>query len=499
MAHLASLPPFDLQQRTALSYGSLQTFTSAPLIAPPHGESLLVKAIYERIIACRPPEDRHRVSRKILIAVALTSSAAASASFIQISLRLPAGPAFAAANFLAFSKLDMWAIRSIIDRVWGPKSEHEYLLIERASPGRCYLASVCTVSTLLALISQIPVALPALEYDGKIKYPATISLFLGGAILPFSSFFDFVDEFARLRFRTISNNEKALEQVRSALVSAITEYADQFRGMGLNEKLTLIEQLKQLQQGEEEEQTEALIKTIISAPEAPPLSRGRSILKNCSQVLGGCIATSFQAWLAFYTFSATKEYVLRNDLFSGVSAGLAVAVGAYLPTRTIINTAEKISFFSLNLLTGQRQKSIAEQLRPKTVLALQLLSLVIDLGALGATTVIWGDLFDKQVEARISSEVNLCLAYFLFLYASSLDLVDEVVALTIRHKGSSSEQEIVQLQAQLQRLQSLIQKSDLADLISFTRLLSTETKEQLLRRADLTASRFNECVESLPV
>ena len=491
MATQAILTPI-LAQR----YGALEQIDEQE--HPDNG--LLIRAIFENCIESQPSIDSHCIFRKVALTVSIAASLGANAAFTPISLNLPGGPFFATTNFIGFFKLDIWAIRAIIHELLGPKGDHERALISRSSQGCCYTTSVLTTSFALSLLTQVPVALPALKYDGKFKYPAVAALFAGGTLIPVSSLKQSFDHAVRARGCRTSQNEKSLEQVRSALVSAVSQYRESFVTLGIDEKLDLIEDFRQQREqgdGNEAIQVDALISSILTVPETPPPTCGSSVVKGFSTAVGGAIALSLQAGLAWYTYSTTKEYVYDDNVFAGVSAGLTVLSGSYLATQSIVGTVQRIASSSLNCITRQSKKSLAEQLRPKLTLSLKLLGLVVDLGALGATVVIWDDFTGKNLPAKIYFETTLCLAYFLFLSSASLDAVDGAIEELVQRKGTPDEQQIMLLNNQLKKLEQLIQSSSLLDFGQSLGQLSDTTRENLLLRANTTVDKIEDHLEHL--
>jgi len=162
-----------------------------------------------------------------------------------------------------------------------------------------------------------------------------------------------------------------------------------------------------------------------------------------------------------------------------------------------VGTVQRIASSSLNCITRQSKKSLAEQLRPKLTLSLKLLGLVVDLGALGATVVIWDDFTGKNLPAKIYFETTLCLAYFLFLSSASLDAVDGAIEELVQRKGTPDEQQIMLLNNQLKKLEQLIQSSSLLDFGQSLGQLSDTTRENLLLRANTTVDKIEDHLEHL--
>lgn len=455
-------------------------------------EDLLSEVVFERCIANTPPLDPHSCLRKIALATSITTSLSAGAAFIPVSLPLPAGSLFAAANFVGFFKLDMWAIRGTIHDLLGPRGEKEVVLLNRTAKGKCFTAAVMVASTAIALLSQVPVALPSLDYDGKLKIPAVICLFVGGALLPIRSLQLTIDKTIRARNASLGKTGKKLENLRMLMASMIDEHREMFRKMDRISKLEHIDCLQQAQ-GTDVERARKLIEQILEEPLETQEVQKRSLSSYFPTAAGVFIAGSLQTGLAIYTFEKTKEHIVDNDVAAGTLAGSVVLSGIYLSGLSILNTTERIAGAFLRCIKGQREKSMAEQFRPKLTQSLKLLGLLIDLGALGATTVIWGDFYKNNLPAKLYFDITLCLAYFLFLSTSTLDMVDEAVAEIVQRTGSHNERQIVQLNDQLSQIKKIIEQSSLLDFSEFLGKCSNELKVKLLDRVDLSI----EMLESL--
>ncbi len=446
-------------------------------------EDALTGAIFERCIIDAPLVDRHSCLRKIALTVSVITSLSAGASFIPISLQLPAGYLFAAANFIGFFKLDIWAIRGTIDDLLGPRSEKEIVLLDRASTGTWFKGAVIAASTVIALLSQVPVALPALDYDGSLGIPAAASLVVGGLLLPIRSLQLSISKTIRA-WHSNAGEAKEIEKLRETMGSMIDQRRDLFRTMGHAGQLEQVHRFKNLQE-------EQFIAAALEPPSEVQEPLGLLLSSRIARVVGVWIAGSLQTGLALYTFAKTKEHIIDSNAAAGVLAGAVVLSGVYLSGKSILDTTERITDSFFGMIRGQRENTLAEQLRPKLTRSLKLLGLAIDLGALGATTVIWGEFYQNNLPLRAYFETTLCLAYFLFLSTSTLDMVNEVVEEIVQHKGSQEEQDILELNCKLKKMQKLIEGSHASDLAVFIQQCPAQLKTSLLEKIGLSTERLD--------
>lgn len=456
----------------------------APLLSQ-NPENVLVKAIFERCIDHSPLIDNHKGSRRVALALSVISSLAANASYIPISLAMPAGPVFAAGNFLGFFKLDIWAIRGTINDILSPKGSHEIILHQRSSNNKCYTVAVIIAALAIALLSQVPVALPALDYNGALGVPSVIMLFLGGVLIPIRSLQLSINKKIRSMNCCAGEEKEQWEQLRLEMISLIDQHQGLFRQMDSPDKIAHILSLAPNSQGSEVEKVNSYISALFNPSLDAPVEESSSLLGRISGVSGVLLTISFEAALAYYTFCKVKENVLDNDALAGVLAGSVVASSVYLAGQSIVSTAQRMAAACLNLVTCKREKTLAEQLRPKLDLSLKLLGLAIDLTALGATIVIWGDFLKDNPSEKIYFEITMCLAYFLFLYTATLDMAGEVTEEIVQHRGTEDERQIIEFNADLQRLKKLIETSSLVDFGSFVTKLPLELRSKLLSKVDL--------------
>jgi hypothetical protein len=404
------------------------------------GRSPLYRAITENW----EPVDSHRHLRNTALVTSIAVSAISGAAMIPISMKLPAGRVFAAANFIGFLKLYMWAIRNTIHELWGPKSEVERILIERACPGKCTTIAAVTAAIALALLSQLPNALPVLDYDGKLKVPAFISLLVGGSLLSLRSL--------QLSLQRMAQKQ---DSKRTTLVSMVDNHLEAFQELGPFSK---IERVEQLNEGPEE-----FLKGVFQAASTRKVSP-------VAYLFGFWIALSFQIATAIYTFEKTKEHMIDNNAAAGAMAISAVGSSAYLSFNSIMKSSQ--AFFEM-LFEGRR--TIAEQLHPNLTLALKILGSLVDIGALGACFRIWDEFYKDNMSAKVYFEITVCLAFFLFLSSSTLALSYELAGKT-RHDET---QLILGFTRKLENIKRLILLASKQDLDDFILMLPEEIRSKL--------------------
>lgn len=392
------------------------------------GRPILYRAITEDGLLI----DSHPYLRKMALISCFAVSVISGLLFAPVSLELPAGYLFAAANFLGFLKLYMWASRNIIHELLGPTTEAERILIERARPGKCVVATAVTASIALALFSQLPNALPVLDYDGKLKVFAFISLLLGGSLLSIRSL--------QLSLQKMAQKK---EQTRTTLVSMVETHLKTFQEMD-----------------------PSLRSAHVSRLNADPAELIKEVFKESSEskvspavlALGLWIALSFQVATAIYTFEETKTHMVDKNVAAGAMAFLAVASGAHLSSQSIMESAQ--AFYEM-LVEGKR--TIAEQLHPEWTRPLKILGSIVDAGALGACFRIWEEFYKDNMPAKVYFEITVCLAFFFFLSSSTLALSYELAGKT----GDDKEKLIIGFTRKLENIKRLIQQASKEDLDDF--------------------------------
>lgn len=468
-----------------------------PLLLPRKG--VLAGAIFERCLKGEDIQDPHRRARLSTKAFCILMSAGAKVPYVPISLRLPGGPFFAIGNVSSFFILEYWAIKASINDVLGPKGRWEVTLLQNAGRGRCYEVSTLTASIAIALLSQIPVALPALDYDGKYRIPGFVVLLVAGALFPVRSLQLSIDKALTRQRYCLGDVEKKLEQIREEVISLTQEYREIFRLAGYEEKMGMIAALAATRVDNESEEAEPYLSLVFGKLiENPPQKRSR-LCERISKGVGYFLTASFETALAMYTWSKTKEHLINNDAVAGSFAAVTVLSWAYLTGESVATTTHRCALSLFDLLRCRKNQTLSEQIRPRLNLSLKLLGITLNAAALGPTVVIWGDFYKDNAAEQGYFEATICATLFLLLATATLDIIDETVKEIILKNGTPDQKQMLELNTKLLYLQQLLHRSSLLDFSTLLLNCPDRIKENLLQKVDLTVERVTELVEREPV
>ncbi|MFI5335100.1 MAG: hypothetical protein ACHQT8_08115, partial [Chlamydiales bacterium] len=424
---------------------------------------------------------------RTLKGVCLIVSAGAKIPYIPIALTLPGGPFFAFANSAAFFNLEYWAITGTIDDVLGPKGEHEIILQHRQSKGRCYLVAIISTSVALALLSQIPIALPALDYNRGYQALGFGVLLGAGALLPVRSIQLSIEKSLKMQKCILGEVGKQVEAVRSEMLLLVDEHREFFRQMEYLDKLEHLAKVSLLREGEHSVgKVDSYAQMIFDSQPAYPAARSASLCDRASSAIGLWLTSSFQVAITMYTWTKTKEHMIDNDYVAGGFAAAVLATGVYLTGKSIIQTTQLMFRSLFNCLRCKKERTIAEQVRPKLCLSVKLMGLMLNLAALGPTVIIWGDFFKDNRATQAYFEGTMCAALFLLLSTATLDTVDMAVEEIVVAGKNLTKKEVVQYHRDIQIIARLLDESPLVDFSIFILGCPDELKTQLLERANLS-------------
>ncbi|CAM0117099.1 hypothetical protein [Rhabdochlamydiaceae symbiont of Dictyostelium giganteum] len=461
----------------------------------PHGHtSLLSQAIYETCVERTPSPDPNRIIRLAVKTFCLIVSAGAKAPYIPISLTLPGGPAFAFGNTTSFFILEWWAIRATIDEALGARGKSESLLIKRGGRGALYQLATLTGALAISIFPQIPIALPALDYDGQFKVPGFIVLLGAGVFIPIRSLQLTVDNV--LKKMLIDQTGKKLQQARLSMMGLIQEYRDIFRQSSLQDKMEKILELDSIR-GQKD--LTAYIQKVFKPKAIKPVVQESKICKRVSFVAGAMLTAAFEAALVMYTWEKTEEHFIDNEVAAGA---IAIATGIswlYLTGQAIIGTTQRVSQAVVNLIKGRKDPSIASQIYPKLTFTLNALGLINTVLALGPTVVIWGEFYESNRYEQVAVEIVMCSSLFLLLSTATLDIIQDFMQQIIQKKGLPNEKLIAELDLELQKFQGLLKESALPDIAAFIMDIPEDLRETLLTKAELTSEVLESYLESQPL
>ena len=144
--------------------------------------------------------------------------------------------------------------------------------------------------------------------------------------------------------------------------------------------------------------------------------------------LGVILASAYEYAIADYTFSITNEQVYSNNGFAGACAALSVAATICLFGEALIATMQRLCTRITLMGTGRHLPPFGYQLNPRLYGALVATGTIANLCALGPNYVIWNDFYPEKPYLSIT----LISALFFLLQTSTLDLIGDCVAASIR-------------------------------------------------------------------
>lgn len=457
-------------------------------------ESVLQRAIYETCIQ-KPETGIHSRCPEIAAKTfCVICSAIAKIPYISIAFRLPHGWMFAVGNSSSFFLLEYWAIRATINDLFGAKSKREILLLNRNGRGRCFQIATLTSAMTVALLSQVPVALPALDYNGKYKYPAMIILLVAGSLIPVRSLQLSIDEALKMKACVLQEAEKKVEQVRKDLIALVGEYGDLFRKADLADKLQMIRSLAQLKEEDSVDTVNDYLSIILKETDNPSVSKISCIFGKIAQVSGLVLTASFQTALAMYTYAKSKEYIIDNDIVAGTFAATTVICWTYLSGQSVINRTQQFVSTFINAIQCRGEATLAEQMHAKLTLSLKLVGVLINLAALGPSLVIYGDFYENHPDEKLYFQITICATLFLLLSTATMETIDETVEYFVLKKGSENYKQIIELKRDLRKLQELVQRSSLLDFSVFLFHLPQKLKTGFLNKVGLQMDELSAIV-----
>ncbi|MBS0626377.1 MAG: hypothetical protein JSS32_10035 [Verrucomicrobia bacterium] len=455
-------------------------------------DNLLLKAIQEGPIEHTASVDKYRSIRQCSKSATFVAAMCANASFIPITLN--AGIPFAIGNSASFLALDFWALNATFDDAFGPRTEHEALLVDRMSKGKCYTVSLAVGSVLMAVLSQFPNALPSLDYNGNYAVPGMVFLLAGGAVLPLRSLQLTINKAIQMQKCVLGEDGKKIESIRSEMVSLVQGYQNDFEYSGQDHQLQVIQSLNEIRNSDlnkVETYLNAVFDKLLQSPQAAASpSKFKSACTSLGQTIGKVtglfLAASLETGLSLYTFDKTQTHMIGNPVGAGLFTAAVIGSGVYLYGKAILDTTQRVTSSIFSTFTGQRVKGLAEQLRPTLTLSLRMVGLLLNLGTFGPNLVIWGDFFKDNATEKTFFEATLCSAYFVLVSTATLDLVDSAVKQIVLSKGTDNEKEIIHLHQELQKLQKLLTNTSTLDFSLFLLKAPPEVKTALLNKVDLS-------------
>lgn len=462
-------------------------------------EDYLGQSIYQRCFVDRELKDESRCKRRSFKAVSAVFSATAKVPLIPVAMTLPHGWIFATGSTVGAFALEFWAINGSIDDILEKKSPKEYVLMQRVGRGRCYQIAVFTSATALALLSQLAVALPSLDYlPHNYKIPGFTVMLVAGSLLNIRSLHLTIDKTVQCcRQKKLEEIGQEVEKFRNEIVATIQANQAIFKEMGYDKKIAYLSELNPLR-----EENNALIipegyweKILVnfsnsSTPEGAPTPEVQErlctrICKNGGYVVGPALNVIFQIAIGEYTYAKTKMHLTSSSAGSAVITAGVLGSGVYLSTMAITMLTQRVWSSGVNVFRRRSEPSITEQLRPKLTLALKFLGILFDIAAMGPSWKIWGDFYaDRGIKTQRFFQISCCTATYLFVLMATFDLLDNIILLLIKSKGKMEHQMIVKLYQELSLMQKLIKESSHLDFVTFVAELPESVKHHIQEKAE---------------
>lgn len=465
-----------------------------PLLSrPPDAESLYrpgehlsncVISLYEQ----SPRIDPDKVPRLSIKTTGAALSFISNIPYWPISLKLGRilGPLSCAGNTVAFFVLEYWSAAGTADDLFGPKTREEIDLFqsEQREKKPCRLIMVISVSSLIALASQLPNSLAGMKYNKEqYKLVAGLVMLISGSLIPMRSLQLSIEQ---LRKSLQNSIEGDFAGIQAKMLSLIKTSQNLFVEGGYQKQLAWSRSCSQSrdERGSSEEESSRYILALLQNDEAP-VKRSiiyiRSMCNYLGLVIGSVAAGVFEYALANYTYTVSREEIYDSTASASAFAFTAVCATGYLYGTSVVRTTQRIFNLLGNALTGKETRNLGWQFRPKMSFALTSIGLLTDLLALGASYIIWGDFYNRSEFEHQFFQKTIIASSFLLLFTATLDIIDEIVSLSIEN-GTEEEKEILKLYRDFQKLSEIMSKSSAREFIGYLTNLDAETRNILFER-----------------
>ncbi len=448
--------------------------------------------------------DDHKILRRTLKVAASIISAGGKIAFVPVSMQLgpTLGPMSACGDSLGYFVLEYWASTGIIDDVLSPRTQAHIDLTQEERPGRgrlCRNVVVISVAAVFALASQLPVALPGIDYiEPQLKVAAGIVLMVAGTLTPLRSLQLSFNDLSQRRQRS---QEAKITEIKTKIVDLLLQNQGAFIQLPHERKVELTEAFEEIRsfEGPATEKTTRYVTTLLQNLDQP-LTRTQEITGKAFNytglALGTALAGVFEYVQGDYIYHSTKSELLDNDYLGVTLATLGVASSVYLVATSIAKTTQRIFNAVGNTFMRRESRNLSWQLRPKIAFALTGVGLITDLLAVASTFVILGNFYKDHEIERDAFITTTCTSLFLLLFTSTLDVIDDVASFSIE-RGTVEEQRILALSREFLQLADLIQKSPSREFIGYLTNMDQEAQTSLLERIDVSSEQLNELAYDL--
>lgn len=438
------------------------------------------------------PEDPHKKWRIFGKGLGAIAALISQGPFIEISLKIPGieGKLGATCNALGFSIMQYCTTAALIDLVLSPMTSTERALVEKTKLN-CKKISIITLNLGLALSSQYPNAVPAYVYNPEpYKKTAFLVVLVFGSLPALYSGHLSIDWFRQYWGNTF---EREMSKIKHKISGLLLENRDVFLSKKQTEKEMLIGEVSRLRTSGYNVVNQYMEKMLFLRTQ--PLSRCKTVTKKLFDVAGTVsglyFLIVFEAVTGMYTYGSLSDHPPTAAVFSALTVGSTL----FLYGKSIVDTTRRAFNFVGNCLTCSEPRNLGFQYRAKISFTLTLLAILVDYFACLPTWIIYDDFFGKKTEAERNFYVyTSCVSFFLLIFTFALDLVDEMISLSME-QSPDNQREIFLLAQEFQKLASIIQASRSQAFFEFLVVLRPDARAQILERIGVTQKKFTEIRE----
>jgi hypothetical protein len=352
------------------------------------------------------------------------------------------------ANATSVIALSTWAFFGTLKEVFPDKKSSS------RNTSRCVSAAALPPAVVIGLLSQAAVAFIAYEENGNKILPAVV-LFAADSPLPILSTHRSLPIIAGKISRLLEKfcyptdkiaKEIILDRARSKLCQILDVNRDEFLSKTWSEQL---EFTKKVFVGADGTELNELYSTIYSEP----LTENRRTCSNClDSGVRGAISTfgvasviAHQVLIGRIGYNEGKGLSGGNDLVGAVAAGITGLASLYVCGKSALDSSLLLYEKAKGLLgCGEYVQSIAEQLRPTTSKALNMVSLAIASLSWGASVGMVEDAFEEGPIQNFM-KVFISAAWGLITLNAMNDLSRVMVESQISKSSISNEKDLLKM------------------------------------------------------
>lgn len=467
----------------------------------PDQVSLLIRYIDRRMAQGIKPSETacHLVARRSLQGLGIAVAGAGKYPFVSIAKKAGGnnevyGIALAYGNTASFAALISWALLNIIDGEMRPLTKEEAALL-RATNGHCSKAALLPVAILVGLVSQTPFAYLAYVYNGE-KVEMPVMMMLSDSWFP--TYSTYLSLKRGLAVRHLTSYEETLSGIRRQMIALL----EGNRALLENPetRVDYVAALEAIRNGSALDKPKQYLKAMLEGRVTAEVAETQS--RTACRKVGDAFA-GFLGIVAFLSNMGAIGYVsylgwhqvYANPGFDGTFAALAVGANLYLNSTSVPRTAIRLYNLVKDVVLCRYQPTLADQLAPKMSFALKVLGLATAALSYGPSVQISHDYFDGDSEdygichdpdlSTYMEVANSCATVCLVATAI-LDIVDQIVALSISKLGDKEAVQLMELNDEMKRFAYILANSPLFEFALLLKLLPQPIFDSLLKDTEVT-------------